>query len=84
MKILLTGSNGQLGHDFQKLFGGQNIKYIATDYQELDITSEENLEKFFEKNNDFTHIINCAAYNDVDKAETDDKVFLLNEQAPKN
>ena len=55
---------------FQKLFDGQNIKYIATDYKELDITSEENLEKFFEKNNDFTHIINCAAYNDVDKAES--------------
>ena len=40
------------------------------------------MEKFFEKNNDFTHIINCAAYNDVDKAEIDNKVFLLNEQAP--
>ena len=83
MKILLTGSNGQLGHDFQKLFDGQNIKYIATDYQELDITSDDNLEKFFEKNNEFTHIINCAAYNDVDKAQNDNKVFLLNEQAPK-
>ena len=83
MKILLTGSNGQLGHDFQKLFDSQNIKYIATDYQELDITSDDNLEKFFEKNNEFTHIINCAAYNDVDKAQNDNKVFLLNEQAPK-
>ena len=83
MKILLTGSNGQLGQDFQKLFDNLKIEYIATDYQELDITSDENLEKFFEKNNDFTHIINCAAYNDVDKAQTDNKVFLLNEQAPK-
>ena len=62
MKILLTGSNGQLGHDFQKLFDSLKIEYIATDYQELDITSDKNLEKFFEKNNDFTHIINCAAY----------------------
>ena len=82
MKILLTGSNGQLGHDFQKLFDSLKIEYIATDYQELDITSDKNLEKFFERNNDFTHIINCAAYNDVDKAEIDNKVFLLNEQAP--
>lgn len=82
MKILLTGSNGQLGHDFQKLFDSLKIEYIATDYQELDITSDKSLEKFFEKNNDFTHIINCAAYNDVDKAEIDNKVFLLNEQAP--
>ena len=83
MKILLSGSNGQLGHDFQKLFDSLKIEYIATDYQELDITSDKSLEKFFEKNNDFTHIINCAAYNDVDKAEIDNKVFLLNEQAPK-
>lgn len=82
MKILLTGSNGQLGRDFQKLFDSLKIEYIATDYQELDITSDKNLEKFFEKNNDFTHVINCAAYNDVDKAEIDNKVFLLNEQAP--
>ena len=82
MKILLTGSNGQLGRDFQKLFDSLKIEYIATDYQELDIISDKNLEKFFEKNNDFTHIINCAAYNDVDKAEIDNKVFLLNEQAP--
>ena len=82
MKILLTGSNGQLGRDFQKLFDSLKIEYIATDYQELDITSDKSLEKFFEKNNDFTHIINCAAYNDVDKAEIDNKVFLLNEQAP--
>ncbi|ERK53643.1 dTDP-4-dehydrorhamnose reductase [Leptotrichia sp. oral taxon 879] len=83
MKILLTGSNGQLGYDFQKLFDNLNIKYIATDYQELDITSEENLEKFFEKNNDFTHIINCVGYNDVDKAEIDSNVFLVNEKAPR-
>lgn len=82
MKILLTGSNGQLGHDFQKLFDSLNIKYMATDYQDLNIIDNENLTKFFEKNNDFTHIINCAAYNDVDKAQTDTKVFLLNEQAP--
>ena len=68
LKILLTGSNGQLGHDLKKLFDNLNIKYVATDYQELDITDSGNLQKFFEKNNDFTHIINCVGYNDVDKA----------------
>lgn len=30
MKILLTGSNGQLGHNFKKLFDKLNIEYIAT------------------------------------------------------
>ena len=82
LKILLTGSNGQLGHDLKKLFDNLNIKYVATDYQELDITDSGNLQKFFEKNNDFTHIINCVGYNDVDKAEIDEKVKLLNIIAP--
>lgn len=82
MKILLTGSNGQLGYDFKKLFDSLKIEYIATDYQELDITDNESLEYFFAENKDFTHIINCAAYNDVDKAEKDEKVKLLNTTAP--
>lgn len=83
MKILLTGSNGQLGHDFKKIFDKKNIEYIATDYKELDITSDEDLNKFFQENEGITHVINCAAYNDVDKAETDKKVWLLNAEAPK-
>ena len=83
MKILLTGSNGQLGHDFKKIFDKKNIEYIATDYKELDITNDEDLNKFFQKNEGITHVINCAAYNDVDKAETDKKVWLLNAEAPK-
>ena len=82
MKILLTGSNGQLGYSFKKLFDSLKIKYIATDYQEMDITDDEAMEQFFDKNSNFTHIINCAAYNDVDKAETDEKVKLLNITAP--
>ena len=83
MKILLTGSNGQLGHDFKKIFNKKNIEYIATDYKELDITNDEDLDKFFQENEGITHVINCAAYNDVDKAETDKKVWLLNAEAPK-
>ena len=83
MKILLTGSNGQLGHDFKKIFDRKNIEYIATDHKELDITNDEDLNRFFQENEGITHVINCAAYNDVDKAETDKKVWLLNAEAPK-
>ena len=82
MKILLTGFKGQLGYNFKKLFDSLKIEYIATDYQEMDITDDEAMEQFFDKNSNFTHIINCAAYNDVDKAETDEKVKLLNITAP--
>ena len=83
MKILLTGSKGQLGHDFKKIFDRKNIEYIATDHKELDITNDEDLNRFFQENEGITHVINCAAYNDVDKAETDKKVWLLNTEAPK-
>ena len=51
MKILLTGSNGQLGYDFKKLFDCLKIEYIATDYQELDIIT---LKYFFDGNKDLT------------------------------
>ena len=37
--ILLTGANGQLGQDFQKLFTSLGANFIATDYLELDITN---------------------------------------------
>ena len=82
MKVLLTGADGQLGYDFKKLFDSNGIDYIATDYKDLDIIDIVKLKEFFYKNDKFTHIINCAAYNDVDKAETDEKVFLLNTEAP--
>ena len=82
INVLLTGADGQLGSDFKKLFEEEGISYTATDYNNLDITDTVQMEAFFSKNDKFTHIINCAAYNDVDKAETDENVFLVNTEAP--
>ncbi|MGL1890202.1 MAG: dTDP-4-dehydrorhamnose reductase [Spirochaetaceae bacterium] len=80
--ILLTGANGQLGQDFQKLFSGLDLDYIATDYMDLDITYIDAVREFVTGKN-IKYIINCAAYNDVDKAESEpDKAFLLNRDAP--
>ncbi len=82
IRILITGANGQLGYEFQRLFDKEGIYYLATDYNELDITNREALHYFF-KNKQFKYIINCAAYNDVDKAEDDiDNCFELNAKAP--
>ncbi len=82
--VLLTGANGQLGQDFQKLFDKIGVKYIATDYQELDITDKEKVREYIENSN-FTVVINCAAYNNVDKAEEEvEKCYALNTYAPKN
>jgi dTDP-4-dehydrorhamnose reductase len=87
--ILLTGANGQLGQDFQKLFNQLGEEYIATDYiadngcQALDITDHQAVEEFV-ADKEFDMIINCAAYNNVDKAEEEEKkAFALNCDAPK-
>ena len=83
--ILITGANGQLGYDFQRLFDSLKAKYIATDVADFDITNEKSIDDFFLKHNNISLIINCAAYNDVDKAETDsDFCMLLNLRAPFN
>ena len=82
--ILLTGANGQLGTDFQKLFDKKKIEYIATDYKELDITNINKVREFI-KGKDLKYIINCAAYNNVDKAEEEIEMCRkLNYEAPKN
>lgn len=86
--VLITGANGQLGYDFQRLFTKLKVDFIATDYDTLDITSEQNISSFIadlkSKNIKLTHIINCAAYVDVDKSEKEiERCFLLNCDAPK-
>ncbi|NUU95855.1 dTDP-4-dehydrorhamnose reductase [Marinitoga sp. 1135] len=84
MKILITGANGQLGQEFQKLFEKENIEYIPTDHNELDITNLKKIREFV-KDKKITHIINCAAYNLVDKAEEDWKTaYNVNGLAVRN
>ncbi len=79
MKVLITGANGQLGQEFQKKFNQLKITYIPTDYQELDITNIEQIRNLVQKEKDITHIINCAAYNNVDKAEEEwEKAYTIN------
>jgi dTDP-4-dehydrorhamnose reductase len=70
MKILITGANGQLGQDIEKLCKHNTIDYIATGSKTLDISSESEV-KHFLNNNPVDVIINCAAYNAVDLAETE-------------
>lgn len=89
MNILVTGANGQLGHEIQLAAKkSKKDQYIFTDvcegYEKLDITSLEAIEKMV-KDNDVKCIINCAAWTNVDKAETaGDIVETLNAVAPEN
>ncbi|MGL4629239.1 MAG: dTDP-4-dehydrorhamnose reductase [Cetobacterium sp.] len=82
--ILITGANGQLGHDFQRIFKERNLDFIATDYKELDITDIEAVREFV-KDKNINLIINCAAYNNVDKAEEEKEMcYKLNAVAPRD
>lgn len=68
--VLVTGARGQLGHDIVKELTNHNIKYIATDSDDLDITDEKMVKDFFE-NHSISHVIHSAAYTQVDKAEVE-------------
>ena len=82
--ILITGAKGQLGYDFQRLFDEIDEKYIATDRDDLDITDIEKVREFV-KDKNITLIINCAAYNNVDKAEDELELCKkLNTYAPRD
>lgn len=72
MNILVTGANGQLGCALQQVLPGKlpgaTIHFL--DRERLDITNSELTSRFI-CDNDITHIVNCAAYTNVDKAEED-------------
>jgi dTDP-4-dehydrorhamnose reductase len=81
-KILITGSNGQLGNEIRVLSEQYaDFQFIFTDVAELDITSRGALSAFFSEHQPDV-LINCAAYTAVDKAEDDrDNAFKINEYA---
>lgn len=70
MNILVTGANGQLGTCIRNASLNSKDNYIFTDVAELDITDSDAV-KVMVEDNDVKVIINCAAYTNVDKAETD-------------
>lgn len=88
MNILVTGANGQLGHEMQRVAKSSNHNYIFTDVadgnEKLDITNLEDIRNMVKKN-DVDIIVNCAAYTNVDKAESDyDTANLINNTAAGN
>ena len=89
MNILVTGANGQLGNEMQIVSkASSKDKYIFTDvcdgYTHLDITNIDAIRQMV-KYNDVKCIINCAAWTNVDKAETAGEIVeTLNAKAPEN
>ena len=91
MNILVTGANGQLGNEMRIISKLTDDKYTFTDVVEvegvettiLDITDAEAVRRIV-KENGIGRIVNCAAYTNVDKAESDEALCRkLNADAPK-
>jgi len=81
MKILLTGSNGQVGFELQKKLSALG-EVIATDREELDLTDPNAIRQFIDQTKPDI-IINPAAYTAVDKAESEPEIaHLINVSAP--
>ena len=85
MRVLITGSNGQLGSEIKELENNyKKVDLIFKDLPELDICNFEALQAFIIDHN-INAVINCAAYTAVDKAESDvDNAFMLNAKAAGN
>jgi len=81
-KLLVTGSNGQLGSEIRRISGlFPDIVFAFTDVDELDITDPLKVASYLATFQP-KFLINCAAYTAVDKAETDiEMATLLNATA---
>lgn len=68
MKILVTGANGQLGHDIMNELALRGIDAVGADVQEMDITDADACRKTISESK-ADAVMHCAAYTAVDAAE---------------
>ena len=85
IKILVTGSGGQLGSCLKAKSKEQNsLDFVFLDSEALDITNSLQTEAIF-SNHNFDYCINCGAYTAVDNAEVyHEKAYKINVIGPKN
>lgn len=84
-KILITGSNGQLGRALNQRFAGRtDLELVNTDVEQLDITDIEKVLELTRQVKPYA-IINCAAHTGVDACETQaDLAYRINAIGPRN
>lgn len=82
MRIWICGAAGMLGSHFQRLLDHKKIPFLANDHLQVDITNLDSVSQFVRAQK-ITHIINCAAYTQVDKAETEQQqAYQVNAVGP--
>lgn len=83
MRVLITGSRGQLSQEFQKRLSSERYEVYAPPEDSLDISDIETVTQAFIRACPDV-VINCAAYNDVDGAERDyERAYKANALGPK-
>ena len=81
MTWLVLGGNGQLGQELINLLKTRNIEAIGTDQKEIDFAKPNEISEKLKKLNP-SHIVNCGAYTQVDKAEEEPELAnLINAEA---
>ncbi len=85
MKVLITGSNGQLGLELSKqLHENNNYDVIKTDREDLNILDSKNVSDIINREKPDI-VINCAAHTAVDVCETDiENAYKINALGPRN
>ena len=92
MNVLVTGANGQLGNEMRIISNNSSDRYVFTDVNQvegmettyLDITDIQSIRQAVAENG-INAIVNCAAYTNVDGAETNEALAeKLNAEAPEN
>ena len=84
MKVLVTGSNGQLGRELSIQLKDKNINFVGYDIPEFDITDKAAISEIITKEEPDV-IINCGAMTNVDGCETNrEAAFKINADGPKN
>ena len=84
-RIIVTGCNGQLGRAVNQQYAGSTeYELVNTDVGELDITKVDEVLKLAREIKPYA-IINCAAYTNVDKCETEpDLAYKINAVGARN
>ena len=81
---LIVGAYGQLGRCMQNALSQQNIEFVATSHQDLDVADSAAVSQFLTASS-FETIVNCSAWTAVDDAEDrESEALRINFEGPRN
>ncbi len=70
MKVWVTGANGLLGTALKQALFEKGIPFVGSSKSQADATDLVSMDQFYRKWGPFTHLVHCAAYTQVDLAES--------------